>query len=176
VNSVARARAFAAQAYGSREELEHPEEVAALVGAGDEELATAAILHDLVEDTDVELPQIAAEFGSRVAALVGAMTEDGSIEDYRERKQEHRMRARDGGRDIATLFVADKLSNARRMRRGQKEPDVKKLGHYQQTLDMMRTAYPDLPLLPELDTELRARAKGRETPESASQAQRGAHA
>jgi (p)ppGpp synthase/HD superfamily hydrolase len=153
-----RARSFAADAYGSDRELEHPAEVAALVrGAGaDEEVEAAAFLHDLVEDTDVELRDIAAAFGSRVAGLVGALTEDESIDDYVARKQEHRTRARDSGRDVALLFVADKLSNARRMRRAQKQPDARKLGHYGATLEMMRAAYPDLPLLDELDSELRA--------------------
>jgi (p)ppGpp synthase/HD superfamily hydrolase len=176
VDSLARAREFAAQAYGAEDELEHPDEVASLVGEGDEELAAAAILHDLVEDTEVELPQIAAAFGSRVAALVGAMTEDGSIRDYGERKQEHRVRARDGGRDVATLFVADKLSNARRMRRGQKKPTARKLGHYQATLETMREAYPDLPLLPQLEAELRASAKSRGIPSSGPEAQQSARA
>jgi (p)ppGpp synthase/HD superfamily hydrolase len=157
VNVASRARAFAADAYGSEQELGHPTEVATLVGASDEDLWAAAILHDVVEDTDVELPQIAAEFGSRVAALVGAMTEDGSIPDYGERKQEHRLRARDAGSDAALLFVADKLSNARRMRRGQKQADAKKLAHYRATLETMRTAYPDLPLLAELEAELATR-------------------
>jgi (p)ppGpp synthase/HD superfamily hydrolase len=152
-----RARTFAADAYGSSRELEHPTEVATLVGSGDEELWTAALLHDLVEDTDVELPEIAAEFGSRVAGLVEAMTEDGSIADYRDRKEEHRCRARDSGRDAALLFVADKLSNIRRMRRGQKKPEQRKLEHYAATLQTMKDAYPDLPLLAELDEELRFR-------------------
>jgi len=154
---ASRAREFAAAAYGSAQELEHPTEVATLVGSDDEELWVAAVLHDLVEDTDVELTDIADEFGSRVAGLVGAMTEDASIDDYRERKEEARCRARDSGRDAALLFVADKLSNVRRMRRGQKEPEQRKLDHYAATLQTMRDAYPDLPLLPELDEELRFR-------------------
>jgi (p)ppGpp synthase/HD superfamily hydrolase len=157
------ARLFAAEAYGSEEELEHPAEVAALVRAsgGDHELEAAAFLHDLVEDTDVELSQLASDFGSRVAALVAAMTEDESIADYAQRKEEHRCRARDSGRDPALLFVADKLSNARRMRRGQKEPDPRKLAHYAQTLATVRAAYPNLPLLDELEAELNdARVEG----------------
>ena len=153
-----RARSFAAEAYGSDRQLEHPDGVAALVrGAGaDDEVQAAAYLHDVIEDTEVELPEIAAEFGSRVAGLVGAMTEDESIPDYAARKEEHRRRARDSGRDVAQLFVADKLSNVRRMRRGEKEPDPRKLGHYSATLETMRGAYPDLPLLDELESELRA--------------------
>jgi (p)ppGpp synthase/HD superfamily hydrolase len=156
VNLASRARDFAADAYDSDEELEHPAEVAEMVG-DDDELRAAALLHDLVEDTRVELPEIEAEFGSRVAALVAAMTEDGSISDYGKRKHEHRVRARDAGQDVALLFVADKLSNARRMGRGQKEPDAGKLGHYRKTLETMREAYPDLPLLDELETELGVR-------------------
>jgi (p)ppGpp synthase/HD superfamily hydrolase len=154
VNLASDARAFAVEAYGTDSELAHPTEVATLVGSDDEELWAAAILHDLVEDTDVEIPDIAARFGSRVAALVAAMTEDGSISKYQARKEEHRQRARDAGRDAALLFVADKLSNARRMQRGQKEPEPKKLAHYRATLDTMRRAYPDLPLLDELSAEL----------------------
>jgi (p)ppGpp synthase/HD superfamily hydrolase len=157
VSAVSRARDFAADAYDSDEELQHPTEVADMVGDDDEELQAAALLHDLVEDTGVDVPGIAAEFGSRVAALVAAMTEDQSISDYGERKHEHRQRARDAGRDVALLFVADKLSNARRMHRGQKEPDAGKLGHYRETLETMRDAYPDLPLLDELETELLVR-------------------
>jgi len=158
VDLVGRARSFAADAYGSEQALQHPDAVAALVrdAGADEEVQAAAYLHDLVEDTDVELPQIAAEFGSRVTCLVAAMTEDESIPDYVERKEEHRRRARGSGRDVALLFVADKLSNARRMRRGLKQPDAGKFGHYAATLETMRAAYPDLPLLDELDAELHA--------------------
>jgi (p)ppGpp synthase/HD superfamily hydrolase len=152
------ARAFALSAYDSQDELEHPEEVRELVaGVGaDDEVQAAALLHDLIEDTDTTLGVVGAEFGSRIAAIVSAMTEDESIEDYAARKQEHRLRTRDAGRDVALVFVADKLSNARRMRRGQKKPAARKLGHYAATLETMREAYPDLPLLDDLDTELRA--------------------
>jgi (p)ppGpp synthase/HD superfamily hydrolase len=155
---VERAHSFAAEAYDSPKELEHPCEVAELVrqAGADEELQAAAVLHDLVEDTDVQVSQIAAEFGSHVAAVVAAMTEDESIEEYLERKRDHRLRARDAGRDVALLFVADKLSNARRMRRAAKEPKARKLGHYGATLETMREAYPDLPLLDELEVELTA--------------------
>jgi (p)ppGpp synthase/HD superfamily hydrolase len=156
VDLVDRACRFAAGAYGSDAELEHPREVAELVRAsgGDDELQAAAILHDVVEDTDVEVRDIATEFGSRVAGFVSAMTEDESVDDYLARKDEHRRRACDAGREVALLFVADKLSNARRMRRAAKKPDPRKLGHYGATLEKMRRAYPDLRLLDELETEL----------------------
>ena len=154
------AHQFALKAYGSERKLEHPAEVAELVaGAGaDEDVQAAAILHDLIEDTPTELAAIESEFGPRVASYVAAMTEDESIEDYFERKEEHRGRARAAGREVALLFVADKLSNARRMRRGAKKASAKKIGHYEATLASIRVAYPDLPLLSELEEELRSRA------------------
>jgi (p)ppGpp synthase/HD superfamily hydrolase len=157
VDVASRARSFAAEAYGSEHELDHPGEVALLAGADDPELYAAGILHDLVEDTDTSLGDIEAGFGPRIAGLVAAMTEDGSIADYGERKAEARQRACEAGRDAATLFVADKLSNARRMRRGQKEPEPKKLEHYRLTLETMKSAYPDLRLLAPLEEELRLR-------------------
>src|SRR4051794_9718720 len=153
-----RARDFALARYSDERELDHPTEVCELVrGTGaDDEVQAAALLHDLIEDTDTELGAIASEFGPRVGGYVGAMTEDESIEAYPARKEEHRLRARDAGREVALLFVADKLSNARRMRRGEKEPDLAKIGHYGATLRTMRDAYPDLPLLDELERELAA--------------------
>jgi hypothetical protein len=156
MDKCSKARGFALDAYGSEEELDHPNDVCRLVTdvGADDDLRTAAILHDLIEDTDVEIGEIAAEFGSRVAAYVSAMTEDESLEDYTERKEEHRRRACAAGREVALLFVADKLSNARRMLRGQKKPSVRKLGHYGATLQTMGAAYPDLPLLDKLDHEL----------------------
>jgi (p)ppGpp synthase/HD superfamily hydrolase len=158
VSVVEKARDFALDAYGSESELEHPADVARLVAAagGSEELQAAAYLHDLIEDTDLEVGAIAAEFGSQIASYVAAMTEDESISEYLEQKDDARRRARDAGREVALLFVADKLSNARRMRRGSKRPRARKLAHYATTLAMMREAYPDLPLLDELDAELSA--------------------
>ena len=153
-----RAHQFAARAYGSEAELRHPLEVGRLLEeAGfDDDVVTAAVLHDLVEDTDVGAGEIASEFGTRVAALVSTLTEDESIGDYERRKEVHRRRVAEAGRDAAAIFVADKLSNARRMRRGAKDPDPRKIAHYAATLELMRSAYPDLPLLDPLAEELAA--------------------
>ena len=155
---VDRARAFAADAYENPADLEHPLEVARLVRSAGlpPEAVAAAVLHDVIEDTGVDIADIAGAFGSHVAALVSAMTEDESISGYAARKQEHRERAAAAGRDAAVIFVADKLSNARRMRTGQKKPAARKLLHYAATLELMRDTYPGLPLLDDLDRELAA--------------------
>jgi (p)ppGpp synthase/HD superfamily hydrolase len=156
VEIVERARLFALDRYDSPDELEHPEEVRGLVaavGAGGD-VQAAALLHDVVEDTDTTAQDIYDEFGSPIGDWVSALTEDELIADYFQRKDEHRRRARDAGREVALLFVADKLSNARRMKRGKKKVKARKLGHYAATAKTMRTAYPDLPLIDDLEAEL----------------------
>ena len=153
---VERARSFAADAYDDPADLEHPLEVARLVRSAGlpAEVVAAAVLHDLIEDTAIDVAEIAGSFGSRVAALVSTMTEDEGVSGYAHRKREHRERAAAGGRDVAVIFVADKLSNARRMRSGKKKPAARKLAHYSATLEMMRERYPGLPLLDDLEREL----------------------
>jgi myo-inositol-1(or 4)-monophosphatase len=103
----------------------HPIEVLSLVSlmSKDDEVLCAAVLHDTVEDTDVTREQIEAEFGSRVAALVAAESEnkreDQKAEDtWKIRKQEtidHLRRTTD--RDVKILSLADKLSNLRAIHR-----------------------------------------------------------
>jgi len=158
VELAGRARKFALHAYGTEERLAHPLEVATLVESTGypDELVAAAVLHDVIEDTDVDAAQIAAEFGSRIAALVATLTEDESIRSYTERKLDLRQRASAAGPDAALVFAADKISNARRMRRRQKDPKERKIAHYEASLALLRAEHPGLPLLDQLGKELAA--------------------
>ena len=155
---VEQARTFAAATYESDEDFEHALEVAQLVeGMGcDSEVVAAALLHDIVEDTKVSPAELESRFGPRVAALVSALSEDESISGYEARKAEHRGRVCLAGHDAAAIFVADKLSNARRMRRKQKKPKLRKIAHYTETLELIGSHYPDVPLLADLERELEA--------------------
>ena len=56
----------------------HPVEVAQILSTmtDDEEVITAGILHDIVEDTDGTLGEIKKRFGSRVAELVDSESEN----------------------------------------------------------------------------------------------------
>ncbi len=56
----------------------HPLEAMAIVATmtSDQEMLAAAVLHDTVEDTDVTLEEIRAEFGDRVATLVAYESEE----------------------------------------------------------------------------------------------------
>lgn len=61
--------------------ITHPLSVAALlIDLGlDAESIAAALLHDVVEDTDVTVAQLTSEFGSEVSALVDGVTKLGKI-------------------------------------------------------------------------------------------------
>jgi (p)ppGpp synthase/HD superfamily hydrolase len=168
---VMQAHEFARQVYGNEADLAHPLEVSRLVestGAPDV-LVAAALLHDVLEDTDVTRGQLAAAFGSRVAALVCTLTEDETLTNYRVRKADLRARACSGGPDAGLIFLADKLSNVRRMRRGQKDYKERKVVHYRATLALFKAEQPSLPFLDQLGKELAAlRASGPRSNRAAS--------
>jgi len=106
---------------GNKPYILHPMEVAAIVGTmtGDEETLAAAVLHDVVEDTEYCLEDIEAAFGRRVAALVSSETEDKRPEmppeaSWRVRKEETlRTLAESGDIAVKMLWLGDKLSNMR---------------------------------------------------------------
>jgi (p)ppGpp synthase/HD superfamily hydrolase len=98
--------------------IEHPVAVAELLVSerqGDEVLA-AALLHDVVEKSDTDLTAVRERFGDVVATLVGAMTEDESIDSYEDRKEEHRRRVADSEAAALAIFAADKLTNVAMLR------------------------------------------------------------
>ena len=105
-------------ASGGRPYIDHPIAVAAQLlerGLSDEVLA-AALLHDVVEDSDLEIPDIREAGGSRVAELVAVLSDDESLDSYEERKREHRERVEAAGPEALAIFVADKLTNVEMMR------------------------------------------------------------
>ena len=98
--------------------IEHPVAVAALLadhGFGDEVLA-AALLHDVVEDSETTVDELRERFGEPVAGLVDALSDDESIADYRDRKDEHRARVLAAGADALAIYGADKLTNVGTLR------------------------------------------------------------
>ncbi len=90
-----------------------------------EEVVVAAVLHDVVEDTDIPLSQISAEFGAAVARLVDAVsekkTEGGALRSWRERKQEKIAQLAAGDSLIAAVKAADALHNCHAMLRDLEE-------------------------------------------------------
>ncbi len=105
----------------------HPMEAVEIVATitPDQELLAAAALHDTVEDTDVTVEQLRAEFGERIASLVASesdeMPEGVSEEDsWHDRKQAAINRLEAASHDAKIVALGDKLSNMRAIARDYK--------------------------------------------------------
>jgi (p)ppGpp synthase/HD superfamily hydrolase len=135
--------------------LEHPLAVARLLHdrGFDEPMVAVGLLHDVIEDTSIELDQVEERFGGEIARLVALMTEDESISSYRERKAEHRARVVED-RTAAAIYAADKLARAHELNRDGAAPEPDRLDHYLQTARLLRNRHPELPFVSELQPEL----------------------
>ncbi|MBO4427523.1 MAG: bifunctional (p)ppGpp synthetase/guanosine-3',5'-bis(diphosphate) 3'-pyrophosphohydrolase [Bacteroidales bacterium] len=126
-----RAIVFAVRAHSGTERrgkgypyIVHPMEAVEIVATmtKDQELLAAAALHDTVEDTDVTVEQIRAEFGDRVADLVASESdtfEEGVSEEdsWHSRKQAAIDRLSKASREAKMVALGDKLSNMRAIAR-----------------------------------------------------------
>lgn len=99
--------------------IAHLLSVAGLVleAGGDEDLAIAALLHDVVEDCGGApmLQQIRRRFGKRVAHVVDGCT-DTDLDPkppWRQRKEDYLQHLRAADADVRLVSAADKLHNAR---------------------------------------------------------------
>ena len=123
---LARAFHFAAQRHAHQRRkgdaaepyLNHLAEVADLVaeatGGEDASLVAAALLHDVIEDTDTTLAEVAATFGEDVAGLVAEATDDKTLPKA-ERKRLQIVHAPSRSPRAKLLKLADKTSNLRAM-------------------------------------------------------------
>ena len=126
-----RAIMFAVRAHAGTERrgkgfpyIVHPLEAVEIVATmtPDQELLAAAALHDTVEDTDVTIEQIRAEFGDRIASLVASDSDEkvsgvSAEQSWVIRKQAAINRLSHASRDAKTVALGDKLSNMRAIAR-----------------------------------------------------------
>jgi (p)ppGpp synthase/HD superfamily hydrolase len=96
----------------------HPMEVASLLDRSHypDHVVAAAVLHDVLEHTEEHVEDLEARFGSEVAELVAAVTDDPSIPDEDARKAELRDRVHRTGGYAAAVYAADKISKVREIR------------------------------------------------------------
>jgi guanosine-3',5'-bis(diphosphate) 3'-pyrophosphohydrolase len=147
--------------------VEHPVTVAARLDEHGyrEEVLAAALLHDVVEDSETSLDELREKFGEEVAGMVGALTDDESIDAYRERKAEHRERVAAAGPDAHAIYAADKLTNTTTLREAYaaegdavrsefKIPLELKTEIWEEDLALLREKAPELPFLDPLEEEL----------------------
>lgn len=103
--------------YTGEDYIVHPREVAELVekAGGSSEMIQAAWLHDVVEDTGVEIEVIRAIFGEEVAMMVDGLTDKSKPEDGPRaiRKMIDRARLASQPPEVQTIKLADLCSNTK---------------------------------------------------------------
>jgi (p)ppGpp synthase/HD superfamily hydrolase len=130
-----------------------------------DQVLAAALLHDVVEKSEIESAEIRDRFGEEVADLVAAMTEDETIPEYEERKAEHRGRVAAADPAALAIFAADKLANVAMLReayaligeRVSEELAVAldlKIYIWEEDLEMLFDEAPELSLTDELADEM----------------------
>lgn len=94
--------------------ITHPLEAAVIAASitDDPEVIAAAVLHDVLEDTDVTREELELHFGSRVTGLVKEESED-KTKSWIERKSATIEHLKTAPRDVKIIVLADKLSNLR---------------------------------------------------------------
>jgi (p)ppGpp synthase/HD superfamily hydrolase len=172
------ALAYAARLHaGQRREADgapfilHLLEVAGLLYHADapDHVTAAGILHDTLEKTEVTADDLEARFGSPIARLVLAVSEDERIIDDDRRKAALRDQVARAGSEALTIFAADKISKVREVRlETSRKPRQaahasptpgNRLTHWQESLRVLEERLPDSPLVGKLRAEV-AKAAG----------------
>ena len=121
---IMRAAKFAADAHRDQRRkdqnaspyINHPLALADLLanegGVSDPDVIVAALLHDVVEDTDVDIAEIHAKFGMSVARIVAELTDNKSL-DPAERKRLQVVKAASKSDQAKLVKLADKTCNLR---------------------------------------------------------------
>ena len=147
--------------------VNHPIAVATRLHAAGCETDTiaAGLLHDVVERSNLSFGEVVEGFGTEVGELVAALTEDGAIEDYPERKRAHRRQVEEAGATAAAIYAADKLVNVGDLRRMYADMGEAAAERFEVSLDvrvelwhgdlaMLARAAPELQIVGELGAEL----------------------
>jgi (p)ppGpp synthase/HD superfamily hydrolase len=143
----------------------HPLEVAHLLRGRDysDEVVAAGVLHDVIEDAGVSQDELATRFGTRVAELVGAVSEPSPEGPYRERKARLRDAVSQAQPDAVAIYAADKVAKLRELRMVMAttpdyERDQEQLDHHWASLELLEVRDIATPLVRELRFELEALA------------------
>jgi guanosine-3',5'-bis(diphosphate) 3'-pyrophosphohydrolase len=143
--------------------LVHPLEVASYLERSGypDHVVAAAVLHDVLEDTDAERGELESLFGREVSELVAIVSDAPEIGEEERRKDDVRNRVRDAGGYALVVYAADKVSKVRELRMllarglGRAEAAVK-LRRYRRSLEMLEHAIPSDRVVELLRFELEA--------------------
>jgi (p)ppGpp synthase/HD superfamily hydrolase len=141
----------------------HPLEVASLLERAHypDHVVAAAVLHDVLEDTDTQRSELESNFGPDVAGLVALVSDDPEIPDEEEGKDDVRERVRRAGGDAAIVYAADKVSKVRELRilelTGLPTEEAKvRLKRHRKSLAMLEETIPESRIVELLRFELEA--------------------
>jgi guanosine-3',5'-bis(diphosphate) 3'-pyrophosphohydrolase len=103
-------------------------------GVTDPDILCAAVLHDVVEDTDCTVDDIRAAFSPRIAELVGWVTipAPGPGQDHASVKEAYLRGLRQAPHDAILVKLADRASNAQTLRN---LPEARQRAYYAQTVE-----------------------------------------
>jgi (p)ppGpp synthase/HD superfamily hydrolase len=76
----------------------------------DDDVVTAALLHDTIEDTGTTREEIVVAFNERVAELVEAVSEKKHL-DWKDRKEEYLAHIQQVDEEALIIAIADKIDN-----------------------------------------------------------------
>ncbi|HBN74961.1 HD domain-containing protein [Rubinisphaera italica] len=114
ISFAARAHAGQLRKDGKTPYIAHPVRVMTILchqfRVNDERILTAAILHDLIEDTTRDYESITRNFGNEVADLVVAMSKDPRLPEQKREEEYHQQIAR-AGWQARLIKLADCLDN-----------------------------------------------------------------
>jgi guanosine-3',5'-bis(diphosphate) 3'-pyrophosphohydrolase len=143
--------------------LLHPLEVASLLARSryPDHVVAAAVLHDVLEDTDAAPAELEQRFGPDVARLVELVSDDPSIAAEEERKDDVRERVRRAGGFAPVVYGADKVSKVRELRMQlatglDREQAEVKLRRHRRSLEMLEQRIPRSRVVELLRFELEA--------------------
>ena len=105
-----------------------------------EDAQTLAILHDVVEDTRRTVDDVGDAFGTPMADMVGALSEDPTIRHYAQRKRDLRARTMAAGSPVVDVAVADKIASLEEALANGTTLSDRKLRHYTVMLQLALTA------------------------------------
>ncbi len=77
----------------------------------DEQVVAAGVLHDVIEDTEYGYEHLEARFGTRVAELVNAVSEQDKTLAWEERKERYLDHLAIASDDAKAITAADKIHN-----------------------------------------------------------------
>jgi (p)ppGpp synthase/HD superfamily hydrolase len=125
--------------------LPHAQAVADILrDAGyDQHVQVVGLLHDVVEDTPRSIDDVRDRFGEAIAAMVQALTEDDSIDNYAQRKRALRAQVIGAGTVVMAIALADKIATLQHARITATRVRRRKLAHYDATLQLAVAARAD---------------------------------